>query len=260
MECAWHNIAGMGKAVVIMGIWEELKKRRRPLFVLVILGIFTVALGTGIHSAVRTAGETAATVVIDPGHGGIDPGKVGVDGSYEKEINLGISNFLKEALEKKGCRVIMTRERDEGLYQETDTNKKIADLQKRTEIMNQDGVDLIVSVHQNSFSGSSTKGAQVFYHSGSAQGEQLAKILQAQLASSLNPDNHRQAKANSEYYILKNTKNTAVIAECGFLSNAEEAALLGDTAYQKKVASAIAEGVSEYLKAVRKDQQSAPEK
>ncbi|MCD7825835.1 MAG: N-acetylmuramoyl-L-alanine amidase CwlD [Clostridiaceae bacterium] len=231
-----------------MNLWGNLKTKKSLLAVAGVLGLCLLGLCGGVKNVVDTTGkETAATIVIDPGHGGVDPGKVGINGAYEKEINLGISIFLKEALEKKGCQVIMTREEDAGLYQEGDSNKKIADLQKRIEIMDQEEADLVVSIHQNSFSGENTKGAQVFYHTGSVEGEKLAKILQTQLANSLDPDNHRQAKANSEYYILKNTKKTAVIVECGFLSNSEEAEKLCDQSYQKEVAWAIAQGVCDYL-------------
>ena len=153
----------------------------------------------------------------------------------------------KEALEKEKCRVIMTRESDIGLYQESDTNKKTADLKKRVEMMNQEEVDLIISVHQNSFSGESSRGAQVFYHSGSESGETFAKLLQAQLISSLDTSNHREAKGNTDYYLLKNTEKTAVIVECGFLSNQEEARKLCDEAYQRQVAWAIAQGTMQYI-------------
>ena len=117
-------------------------------------------------------------IVIDPGHGGGDPGKVGVDGSLEKDINLAISQYLKKELQDKNYKVIMTREKDTGLYDESDTNKKIADLHKRIEIMNQSDVKLVVSIHQNSFTGESSKGAQVFYQSTSEEGKKFAGIMQ----------------------------------------------------------------------------------
>ena len=180
-------------------------------------------------------------------HGGIDPGKVGINGIYEKDINLAISLYLKEILEEKKCNVIMTREDDTGLYADSDTNKKNVDLRKRVEIMNQDQVDLIVSIHQNSFSSESSKGAQVFYQTSSSSGEILAKKLQEQLVSSLGTWNHRQAKANSDYYILRKTIKTAVIVECGFLSNAEEAEKLCDKDYERQVAWAIARGILDYI-------------
>ena len=211
-----------------------------------------VCLLVGVLAEMREDSETAGqgtkhVVVVDPGHGGIDPGKVGVNGAYEKDINLGIALYLKEILEEKGFRVIMTRESDCGLYQDSDRNKKGADLRARAELMNQDEVSLVVSVHQNSFSGQSTRGAQVFYHTGSEEGQKLATVLQAELIRSLDTSNHRQPKGNADYYLLKNTTKTAVIVECGFLSNPEEAEKLCDKSYQQQTAGAIAEGICQYL-------------
>ena len=214
-----------------------------------LLGVcLLVGLFAELRQGYQTTGQGAKPViVVDPGHGGIDPGKVGVNGAYEKDINLGIALYLKEILEEKGFRVIMTRESDCGLYQDSDRNKKAADLRARAELMNQDEVSLVVSVHQNSFSGQSTRGAQVFYHTGSEEGQKLATVLQAELIRSLDTSNHRQPKGNADYYLLKNTAKTAVIVECGFLSNPEEAEKLCDKSYQQQTAGAIAEGICQYL-------------
>lgn len=217
-----------------------------PFFV--ILFLCALGIATRLHEITWTSGKTVmATVVVDCGHGGIDPGKVGINGVYEKDVNLSIGKYVKEALEKKKCRVIMTRETDTGLYQEGDASKKNADLRKRVEIMNQQNVDLTVSIHQNSFQSANSRGAQVFYYTGSKEGEAFAKILQAQLVSCLDTENHRQAKGNTDYYLLRNTKKTTAIVECGFLSNLEEAEKLCDKAYQRQIAWAIAEGTMQYL-------------
>lgn len=234
-----------------MNLWQKIKRKKAVVSIICILTVITIlGLLVQLQEVRQTAGSgMEPVIVIDPGHGGIDPGKVGVNGSYEKDINLAISLYLKEALEKKNCQVIMTRETDTGLYQDSDTNKKIADLRKRVDIMNQDKVDLVISVHQNSFSDSVSRGAQVFFHTGSASGEAFAKALQSQMTSCLDTANHRQAKGNSDYYLLKNTKPTAVIVECGFLSNYDEAAKLCDTAYQRQVAWAIAQGTVQYIEA-----------
>ena len=211
--------------------------------ILCIAGIclrFGDTLETGSHGKQHT-------IVIDCGHGGIDPGKVGIDGSYEKDINLSIGLLLRDILEQKHCKVIMTRDSDTGLYQEGDANKKVADLRRRVEVMNQEDVDVVLSIHQNSFTGESSRGAQVFFYSGSEKGEELAKILQDALIQSVDQENHRQAKANTDYYVLRNTRNTTVIAECGFLSNAEEAKKLQEKAYQRQIAWAIAQGTIAFL-------------
>lgn len=240
-----------------MDLWQKVKKKKAVLSVVCILAVITI-LGAlvQLQEVRQTAGSsTGLVIVIDPGHGGIDPGKVGVNGSYEKDINLAIGLYLKEALEKKKCQVIMTRETDIGLYQVSDTNKKTADLRKRVEIMNQENVDLVISVHQNSFSDTVSRGAQVFFYTGSASGEAFAKVLQSQMTSCLDTTNHRQAKGNSDYYLLKNTEPTAVIVECGFLSNPDEAAKLCDAAYQRQVAWAVAQGTLQYIESSKQNVQ-----
>lgn len=193
--------------------------------------------------------QTAAskTVVIDPGHGGIDGGAVAVTGDSEKDINLNISLKLRDKLSEKGITVIMTRETDTGLYSENDTNKKVADMRARCRLINEASPDLMVSVHQNNYQSSGVKGAQVFYYVHSTEGEKAAKILQQHLRDTLDKENGRQAKANNNYYILINVKCPAVIAECGFLSNHSEAELLRSDDYQNKVAAALCSGICEYL-------------
>ena len=108
--------------------------------------------------------KTKVTIVIDPGHGGRDPGKVGVNGALEKDVNLAIALKLKDLLEQNDINVIMTRTEDIGLYSETDSNKKRVDLNKRVEIINNSDAAFAISIHQNSFSQENVKGAQVFHH------------------------------------------------------------------------------------------------
>lgn len=187
------------------------------------------------------------TVVIDPGHGGRDPGKVGVNGALEKDINLAIALKLKNLLEQNDVRVIMTRTEDTGLYSENDSNKKKSDLDKRIDIINSSGALFAVSIHQNSFSQSGVKGAQVFYHSQSEQGRKLAEILQKQLIETIDDGNRRKAKSNTSYYLLKHTTCPLVIVECGYLSNHREAELLLDEEYQEKMAWAIHLGIMQWI-------------
>lgn len=186
-------------------------------------------------------------VVIDPGHGGFDPGKVGINQANEKQVNLEIALFLKSMLEKSNYQVIMTRETDIGLYQEGDTNKKRADMNKRVEIINNSDAYVAVSIHQNSFTQESSHGAQVFYHVQSEEGKKFAEILQEQIKTSIGDGNRRAAKSNDNYYMLKKTTCPLVIVECGFLSNKQEADLLCDEEYQKKMAEAIFKGIERYV-------------
>ena len=187
------------------------------------------------------------TVVIDPGHGGFDPGKVGCDGTLEKDINLAISLELKELLEKEKITVLMTREEDKAVGEGEGEISKKQDMSSRVELINTSKADLAVSIHQNSFTDAGSKGAQVFYHTGSSEGAVLARLIQEEIKLVLQDGNHRMEKADNTYYMLKKTSCPLVIVECGFLSNYEETALLKEEAYQKKIAEGIAKGIMKYL-------------
>ena len=189
---------------------------------------------------------TDAVIVIDAGHGGVDPGKVGENGTREKDINLSIAGKLRSRLEQNGFRVVMTRDNDEGLYSENARNKKREDMEARVRVISEADPDFVVSIHQNSFPDASCKGAQLFYYKDSEGSKKLAETLQKKLLEVLQDGNTRQAKANSDYYLLRKTACPVVIAECGFLSNAAEAALLASDAYQEKVAEALCLGILQY--------------
>ena len=143
----------------------------------------------------------------------------------------------------------MTRQKDEALYQAGDTNKKVADLRARCQMINDSGADAVISIHQNSYQDAAIRGAQTFYYADSAEGKRLAQLIQQQLISHVAPDNHREAKGNKSYYLLKKTDAPIVIAECGFLSNPEEEKLLKTAEYQEKTAWAIYMGVMAFLNA-----------
>lgn len=187
------------------------------------------------------------TVVLDAGHGSSDSGKVGINGVLEKDINLSISKKTKKYLEKKGIRVIMTRDKDESLAEGEKSNRKVQDMKARVKRINDTKPDLAVSIHQNSYHEESIHGAQVFYYEHSESGEKDARILQEALLA-VDPDNTRQVKANTTYYLLKRTEVPILIVECGFLSNQEEAEKLASEDYQKEIAKAIANGIESCLK------------
>lgn len=202
------------------------------------------------REAALTSSEGAGqqVILVDSGHGGMDPGMIGVGGLEEKGINLSIAKKLKVALEEKGYQVVMTREEDEGLYEENSRNKKAQDLQNRIELIQKTQPVLSVSIHQNSYSDASVKGPQVFYYADSTQGERLAKAIQDKMNQELSVERPRQAKGNTSYYLLKRSPGILNIVECGFLTNADEAELLQSQEYQEKVARAIADGIDAYLK------------
>lgn len=186
-------------------------------------------------------------IVIDAGHGGVDPGKVGVSGVLEKDVNLAVAKKLQARLTADGFTVVMTRTEDAGLYSDTATNKKREDMAARVRLISDADPELTISIHQNSFPDASCKGAQVFYYKDSEESRMLAELLQKTFPEVLRDGNTRQAKANSDYYLLKRTECPIVIAECGFLSSPEEERLLSTAEYQEKVADALYEGIKQYL-------------
>lgn len=192
--------------------------------------------------------EEKKIILLDAGHGGCDPGKISVTGTHEKDINLAIAIRTKKKLESAGYTVLMTREKDEGLYQESDSNKKIADMKNRCRMVEESHANLFISIHQNSYTSEGIKGAQVFYYSGSVEGKALAEAIQKKMKEFVDESNGRMAKENDSYYLLLHVSCPAVIAECGFLSNYAEAALLEEENYQEKIAEAICQGVEEYFK------------
>lgn len=223
-------------------------KKRNLLFI--ILGSILLAGGLAAYyqNLLPTGAGIGKIVVIDPGHGGADPGKIGINDSLEKDINLQISKKLGAYLRGNGYTVIFTRTTDCMLGDAGASNKKTADLNARIDIMEQQQVDFVISIHQNSYPDQQVHGAQCFYYHQSAEGKALAEYLQKALVKISDPENKRLAKANDNYYILKNSSCPVVIVECGFLSNPEEAELLTTDSYQNKIALSIATGIDSYLR------------
>jgi N-acetylmuramoyl-L-alanine amidase len=201
--------------------------------------------GVEAENTVEDVNVAEKVVAIDSGHGGIDPGKIGVGGIYEKDVNLAISVKLKKLLEQSGITVIMTRSDDNGLYNESDTNKKASDMKKRCSIINESNADAVVSIHQNSYVSGESRGAQVFYYKKSEESKRIAQIMQGILGEKLGTT--RQIKSDVNYYILLHSKLPTIISECGFLSNPEEEQRLCTEEYQEKVADALYCGIIEYL-------------
>lgn len=186
-------------------------------------------------------------ILIDAGHGGNDPGKVGVDGVLEKDLNLAIAKKLEILLEQQDMEVMLVREEDRGLYDEGASNKKVQDMKRRCELINEERPACVVSIHQNSYHEEGIRGAQVFYYSTSRESENLAQIIQSELVRVAEPENTRQAKANDTYYLLKKTEVPVVIVECGFLSNWNDCTKLQDESYQDKLVWAIHMGILKYM-------------
>ncbi|MCL2575111.1 MAG: N-acetylmuramoyl-L-alanine amidase [Defluviitaleaceae bacterium] len=192
--------------------------------------------------SVVALGSAGRIIVIDAGHGGWDPGKVSAQGHEEKDINLAIAKHLQMLLESSGNIVFTTRAEDVAL-----ADKKRADLRARAVMPTDLQAEIFVSIHQNAYPKASVKGAQAFYYEGSEESKRLAQAIQNQIKQSLDPDNRLGAKANSAYFLLKQTETPAVIVECGFLTNASETKKLIDEEYQQKIAWAIYLGILDYF-------------
>lgn len=222
---------------------------RKPLLEFIMAGLLLTSFYLLSKEAadVITKTDISGSIVIDAGHGGDDPGVIGIGGLKEKEINLQIASRLKAALEKKGHQVYMTRENDGGLYREDDRNKKARDMQNRIAFIKEKEPVLTLSIHQNSYPEAEVKGPQVFYYADSVQGALLAKCIQEQLNTHLEVSRPRTAKGNTSYYLLKRSPGVLNIVECGFLTNPQEAELLQQEEYQNKIVEAVVQGVEQYL-------------
>lgn len=214
--------------------------------ILVLAGLIILSRAVSKYVNNSQVKSEKTIIVLDPGHGGSDPGKIGVNDVKEKTVNLAIAGMVQEMLKKEKIQVVMTREEDKMLTGQDGQTTKVGDMKARVALINESAPALAVSIHQNSYHQEGVKGAQVFYYSHSEEGKKAAELMQKALLS-LNAENNRKAKANDTYYLLKRTEAPTIIVECGFLSNWEEAELLKNEEYQKKTAEAIVEGIKAYI-------------
>ncbi len=218
----WRRFLGGGTdgAGDMEGVGERMHKwQDRLLSVTVTLVLLASIIYIGREAVLYVAGADVEVqkeryrVVIDAGHGGDDPGKVGINGANEKDVNLQIAQLVKLYLEGSDVEVVMTRESDAGLNDADASNKKVQDMKRRIALIDEVEPTLTVSIHQNSYPEEYVHGAQVFYYTGSAQGQELAEHIQRQLVERVDPENKRQVKANDSYYLLKKTGVPIVIVE-----------------------------------------------
>ncbi|MBE7024517.1 MAG: hypothetical protein E7408_00475 [Ruminococcaceae bacterium] len=222
-------------------------------FVLMVIVAFLVCTLRPAE-AEEVAEKDGALIVIDPGHGSPDGGAVGTNtGVLEKDLNLSISKRLAEKLTAEGETVLLTREEDRGLYTEESASiraKKQEDMKKRVALANTDGSVCLVSIHMNHFTDARYSGPQIFYPTGSEESKRLAEAIRLAILRTVGPHCTRETKPTSDLFLLRKAEVPAVIVECGFLSNAEEEALLVDSAYQETIAAAICEGIKIFREAV----------
>ncbi|MDY5376704.1 MAG: N-acetylmuramoyl-L-alanine amidase [Eubacterium coprostanoligenes] len=198
---------------------------------------------------VKTVGinniQTKKTVIIDPGHGGIDVGTVGIDGSLEKNINLSISLDLYDFLMVSGINTVLTRDGDYEMYRAGEQRTK-SDLYNRMDYINSVPNSILISIHQNHFENEAEWGTQVWYSPNDEISPTLAdKILQS-VKKNIQPENKRENKvSDNSYYILYKAQKPSVMVECGFLSNENENKRLQDKEYQRDMAYSILVGICE---------------
>ena len=219
----------------------------KPILMVVGIVLTSILLSIGIVSVVniRDFPKSKYTIVIDAGHGGRDDGCSGVNGAKESEINLKVAKSLKNFLEEYGIEVIMTRSDGNALYDANATNFKESDMQNRMKVINDANPHMVISIHQNSFTDSSVRGAQAFYQENKEESKVFAESVQSQLLSQLT---FAKKECNAgDYYLLKESNYPAIIVECGYLTNEQEESLLITEDYQKKVAYSIMCGVVKYF-------------
>ena len=200
----------------------------------------TAAANTPPAQTGQTVGIDGRVIVIDAGHGGFDPGAIGVGGLHEDDLNLAVARYLKDELEACSVQVMMTREDEDAVAPDKD-----ADMAERRRIIEQSGSDIVISIHMNNYKQDpKVCGPLVLFMPGSDRGKKLAETVQQSLNTALNAS----GTARSEnLYILKSGNQPCVLVECGYLSNEEEERKLGQPDYQKKIATAICEGIRAYF-------------
>ena len=210
-------------------------------------------LSMGGSKAITALSESASIdgrrcVVIDPGHGGVDGGATSCTGVLESNINLQISLRLNDLMHLIGIGTLLIRDTDRSIHTQGNSiaQKKVSDLKQRISIVNSQEDALLISIHQNHFSDSRYFGPQVFYGREEGSGE-FAKIMQHALTENLCPGSNRQAKSAKEVYLMQKSDCTALLIECGFISNPEEEAKLLDADYQKKLCCVITAVCGNYL-------------
>lgn len=231
-------------------IWVVSIRRRKVVILGIALAlIVTLGLGWGFRVQDKkiwswTLGNRV--VVIDAGHGGVDPGAVGKAKVLEKDVTLAVSKRLQALVQQSGAKTIMVRVDDSDLGNSQGLLKrKREDLAQRIQLAMDSQAEVYISIHANSFPDAKLTGAQTFYHSDSPKGKLLAQSIQQELNSMTN--GKRMVKGNQDIYVLKKAHQAAVTIELGFLSNLEEEQLLTTPDYQEKLAIAIYKGLSVYF-------------
>jgi N-acetylmuramoyl-L-alanine amidase len=220
----------------------------------VILGLYLNNSNNNIYRATLKQNNMKIlkpTIIIDPGHGGVDGGAVGVNGVVEKDLNLDISLTVRDMLKVCGYNIVMTREDDRSIHDSSAKsirNQKKSDLHNRFDIIAANPGAITISIHQNTYTQSQYNGAQIFYSKNNPESKDLADTLQKKFKDILQPNNERVSQvAGKNLFLLWNSKNPTILIECGFLSNPDEAQKLNTKEYRNKVAYTITCGILNYI-------------
>lgn len=230
-----------------MFITIKLKDVIKPATVLVMIAAFVLTAVFVLPQKSVDAVSTyrTGTLVIDAGHGGVDGGAVSAAGNKESDINLSIALKMASLCDFLGINHVLTRESD--IPTSTENYSEHDNLVARAEMANSIENAVLISIHQNKFPSDKVRGAEVMY-SNSEQSKALGLAAQSNLVSAVDPENRRVARpAPSELLLTATAKCPAILAECGFMSNAEEAQLLSTDAYQTKIAAALVSAYIIYL-------------
>ena len=200
-------------------------------------------------SALAGANESNI-IIIDAGHGGEDPGAIGVNGKYEKDLNLDIAFIIGEILTERGFSVVYTRSDDRLLYTEEENIKgirKISDLKNRCKIAAEYPNAMFVSIHMNSYGKAQYSGLQVYFSENNEYSKILASSIQSSVKNELQPQNKRVIKPGKDIYLLENISNVCALIECGFLTNPLECQKISEKEYQKQLSLSIVCGIINYI-------------
>ncbi len=224
-------------------------KELRSAVMLIAAAVFVAFCVSASGGIAKKNSDRRQTVIIDAGHGGFDGGATAADGTTEKDINLAVSLKLEQILTLYGYDVIMLRDTDTALNTEGDTtrSKKRSDIMNRYSAMENNPDSIYLCIHQNNFSASYCHGAQMFYCKTTDGSKELAECIQTSLRG-LQPDNDRVIKpCTDDVYLIYHAPTTAVLVECGFLSNSDDLVNLKNEEYQMKLAFAISSGLNNYI-------------
>lgn len=195
-----------------------------------------------------TSGIKGKIIVIDPGHGGSDPGAIGKNKYREKDANLAVAQKLAAQLRQKGATVHLTRTTDIDVQGADATDKQ--DLQFRVDVGTNAKADIFVSIHSNSSVNRDVVGTSVWYYQKNSMDALLASSIQKRIVESTNLSDLGTRQAG--FYVVKNSKMPAVLVEMAFISNEREEKLLASNWFQNKMVYGIVAGIDDFFSAASK--------